>query len=294
MDLGKTVFPPSARAVQQSWPILCHHDTPKPGPTLGLQKRRKPRPPPGRLRPEAAEKASLPGQPGNLRALPAGVPNPQLEGVTQGPSCAGRPTYCHPRLLLSGELGVGEHETRWQRGGAHLLTQQCGSGSRGGGQGLLRDPLAGFLELVLNEVLQGGELRLASAASVHVVLIWGSLQSAGPGGTAAPATSNRATAEPQAPSPGPRGLQTLWGARGASPTPREGYRSSVQLQGQQRPAGGGPDHTLGRQKPKAPISERRGEAQAAAGKQRGAPKLVWGQGRTFKTARAGRCPQAPQ
>lgn len=54
-------------------------------------------------------------------------------------------------------------------GGAHLPTQQ--RGGRGGGQGLLRRPLAGFLELMLNEVLQGGELCLAAATSVHVVLI---------------------------------------------------------------------------------------------------------------------------
>lgn len=53
--------------------------------------------------------------------------------------------------------------------GAHLPTQQ--RSRRGGGQGLLRRPLAGLLELVLNEVLQGGELCLATAASVYVVLI---------------------------------------------------------------------------------------------------------------------------
>lgn len=58
----------------------------------------------------------------------------------------------------------------WQRAGAHLLAQQC-SGGRGGGQGLLRGPLADLLELVLDEVLQGSELRLAAATSVHVVLI---------------------------------------------------------------------------------------------------------------------------
>lgn len=31
--------------------------------------------------------------------------------------------------------------------------------------------MAGLLNLVLNKILQGGELRLAAAASVHIVLI---------------------------------------------------------------------------------------------------------------------------
>lgn len=53
---------------------------------------------------------------------------------------------------------------------AHLPAQQRSRG-RCGGQGLLRGPLADLLELVLNKVLQGRELRLAAATSVHVIFI---------------------------------------------------------------------------------------------------------------------------
>lgn len=69
-------------------------------------------------------------------------------------------------------------------GGAHLPTQQ--RSRRGGGQGLLRRPLAGLLELVLNEVLQGSELCLAAAASVHVVLICKEPTVRGTGGGSGP------------------------------------------------------------------------------------------------------------
>ena len=58
----------------------------------------------------------------------------------------------------------------WAGWAAHLLAQQCTSG-RGCRQGLLRGPLAHFLELVLNKVFQGSELCLAAATSVHIVLI---------------------------------------------------------------------------------------------------------------------------
>ena len=80
--------------------------------------------------------------------------------ATTSSSCSqmrGRNVYAHLCAMAGGV------------GGAHLPTQQCGR--RGGGQGLLRCPLASFLEFVLNEVLQGGELCLAAAASVHIVLI---------------------------------------------------------------------------------------------------------------------------
>lgn len=53
---------------------------------------------------------------------------------------------------------------------AYLLTQQRSS-RRGGRQGLLGSPLADLLELVLNKVLQSSKLRLAAAASMHIVLI---------------------------------------------------------------------------------------------------------------------------
>lgn len=58
----------------------------------------------------------------------------------------------------------------WQVERAYLLAQQRSS-SRGGRQGLLRGPLADFLEFVLNKVFQGSELGLAAATSVHIVLI---------------------------------------------------------------------------------------------------------------------------
>lgn len=66
--------------------------------------------------------------------------------------------------------------------GAYLLAQQC-SGRRGGRQGLLRGPVAGLLNLVLDKVLQGSELHLAAAASVHVILICNESHVRGTGGS---------------------------------------------------------------------------------------------------------------
>lgn len=122
--------------------------------------------------------------------------------VSEGPSCTGVLPRHHLLILLSdeGRGHVSAHLCAMQ-GGAHLSTQQ--RGRRSGGQGLLRHPLAGFLELMLNEVLQGGELCLAAATSVHVVLICKEPTVRGTGeGTLVLGTPSQGWHQNQAPTPG--------------------------------------------------------------------------------------------
>lgn len=109
---------------------------------------------------------------------------------------------------------------------AHLLAQKRSS-RRVGRQGLLGSPLADLLELVLNKVLQGSELRLAAATSVHVILIcnkpvvsgtWEGLQ------PQAKSTQGWHQNQRCLPWPSER-LRTLSGAQGASSHPLEVCRS---------------------------------------------------------------------
>lgn len=109
------------------------------------------------------------------------------------------------------------------RGRAHLLAQQC-TGSRGCREGLLRGPLAHLLELVLNKVFQGSELRLAAATSVHIVLICNEPVV----GAAREGLQRWVPLEAAAPSPAlSEGLRKLLEAQGASPHPLGICRSGV-------------------------------------------------------------------
>ena len=105
-------------------------------------------------------------------------------------------------------------------GGCYLLTQQRSSRS-GGRQGLLGHPLADLLKLVLNKVLQGGELRLAAATSVHVIFICNE-----------PAVSGAWEGfQPQADTP-KGGIRT----RGAFPSPPKGAENTLGSPGCQAPS----------------------------------------------------------
>lgn len=139
------------------------------------------------------------GSPEHPQATTGCHPLPAL--MSQGPSCMG--VSCHATTSSSCSQMRGRDvcaDLCAMVAGAHLPTQQ--RSRRGGGQGLLRRPLAGLLELVLNEVLQGGELCLATAASVYVVLICKVPTVRGTGGGSSPRHTHPGVALEQGPAPG--------------------------------------------------------------------------------------------
>lgn len=199
-----------------------HHDIPKPGRALRLQKRRDTRPQLYRLQPEATERARIPGHPGKPRA-PPGVTHPQPDACPLPTPVAqvrlDMPPPPHPAVRRG--AGWRARTCAMAVGGCYLLTQQ--RSSIGGRQGLLGHPLADLLELVLNKVLQGGELRLAAATSVHVILICNE-----------PAVSGAWEGfQPQADAP-KGGIRT----RDAFPSPPKGAENTLGSPGSQAFSGG--------------------------------------------------------
>lgn len=181
-----------------------HRDVPESG---WAPRKERPQAPKRRLHTQVAEQAGIPGRPGEPRAPPTHdrMP-PSARPHVRRTQLHGCVLPRHHLLILLSDEGRGcvcAHLCAMQAvGGAHLPTQQ--RGGRGGGQGLLRRPLAGFLELMLNEVLQGGELCLAAATSVHVVLICKkpTVRGTGGGGALVLGTPSQGWHQNQTPTPG--------------------------------------------------------------------------------------------